>query len=73
MNRENHLLEIHPLVILTKETVKVLWPLKLENVKAYRGGNNISEVKCRDPTDWPFHLEVTRMIPFIEPSLVGFA
>ena len=42
-------------------------------VKAYRGGNNISEVKCRDPTDWPFHLEVARMIPFIEPSLAGFA
>ena len=77
MNRENHLLEIHSLVLLTKETVNVLWPRKLENSlgKVVTTEVVTTSLKLNAGTllIGHFHLEVTRMIPFIEPSSVGFA
>ena len=77
MNRENHLLEIHPLVLLTKETVNVLWPRKLENGlgKVVTTEVVTTSLKLNAGTllIGHFHLEVTRMILFIDPSSVGFA
>lgn len=77
MNRENHLLEIHPLVLLTKETVNVLWPRKLENGLGKVVTTEVVTISLKLNAGTlligHFHLEVTRMIPFIEPSSVGFA
>lgn len=56
INKENHLLKIHPLIAFDKGNSRYIMATEAGEwlrKGTYRGGNNISEeVKCKDPTDW---------------------